>query len=454
MRRFLSSRECSCSPSSMVHCRPTLTHFSPPVNPCGTTPRPAERPGSCTAARAGATGSPTRTRPGSATAAWMPNGSGSVVSTLAAVGRRAPSACRDRRWPVSGFWVVIAQRPTLPCGTTTASPTWTRRPIQPSSSCASSPSIPKFMRKRRRSIRSTPSTPRERPERGRRRAASPRRRGRGRRRRSAATSRTRLADELRQRLVPRPGDDAERRAGARWKFVVELVARARPRRSTVVAVGEAQRQRVPRPRRSRRGRAAAGRASLVVDEPFALVDEEEAPVAAQAALEQLDLVECCERQRLDRRERDPGDARAHLANVSCAVVRAPPRDHGRARARARARSASGSVVAARERERRAPRRTSRPRRRCRRSGRAARRRRSARRSRVPPFAPSVSTTMPRVERAVVALARVVALPTSRSSGTPPSRSVGSSRSVAARKRAPRAPSAAPRRRRRRRTRAS
>ena len=30
----MSSSECSCSPSSMVHCCPTLPHFLPPVNPC------------------------------------------------------------------------------------------------------------------------------------------------------------------------------------------------------------------------------------------------------------------------------------------------------------------------------------------------------------------------------------------------------------------------------------
>ena len=58
-----------------------------------------------------------------------------------------------------GSCVVIAHRPTFPTGTTTASPTRSRRPIQASSACGSSPSTPKFMRNRRGSTASTPSTP-------------------------------------------------------------------------------------------------------------------------------------------------------------------------------------------------------------------------------------------------------------------------------------------------------
>ena len=83
MRRFLSSRECSCSPSSMVHCAP-LYPTLPTCKPPGTMRRP-RYPLVTVCYEVGSTGSPTRTCPASATAAWTPNGSGSVVSAATAV---------------------------------------------------------------------------------------------------------------------------------------------------------------------------------------------------------------------------------------------------------------------------------------------------------------------------------------------------------------------------------
>ena len=55
------------------------------------------------------------------------------------------------RIPVSGSCVVTAQRPTLPPGRTTASPIRTARRIQPSSTCAGTPSMTNDIRKRRES---------------------------------------------------------------------------------------------------------------------------------------------------------------------------------------------------------------------------------------------------------------------------------------------------------------
>ena len=190
---------------------------------------------------------------------------------------------------MSGFWVVIAQRPTLPCGTTTASPTCTRRPIQPSSSCASMPVDPEVHPEAAAVDRSTPSTPAIAPS-----DASPRSVAAPPRPRSAPPSAARRAGPARRPSPTALRPTARRRVG-RPRAAVEvrrqLVAAPTVSPSTIVAVGEAQRQ----PCRclvvvgvDELQRAAR---ALVVDEPVRLVDEEEAPVAAQAALEQLDLVE-------------------------------------------------------------------------------------------------------------------------------------------------------------------
>ena len=72
--------------------------------------------------------------------------------------RRSRPACRGRGCRVSGSSVVVAQRPTCACTATTAPPTRTRSPIQPSSACGSTPSTPMVMRKRRPSTgRSAPA---------------------------------------------------------------------------------------------------------------------------------------------------------------------------------------------------------------------------------------------------------------------------------------------------------
>ena len=58
---------------------------------------------------------------------------------------------------------------------------------------------------------------------------------------------------------------------------------------------------------------------LVVDEAIALVDEEEPAVTAETVFAEFGLVDLLHCQRLDRRQRDPRDARGHPANVSWLV---------------------------------------------------------------------------------------------------------------------------------------
>ena len=257
--------------------RPTLPHFPPPVKPPG---RARRDPGAADArsarpARRGrrpGRGPPRRRRRGSRT--------GAARSSRRRCGSpRAPFSVSRSVQPVSGFWVVTTHRPTWPCGTTTASPIWTRRPRHPSSACGSMPSTPKFIRKRRPSIASTPSCSRERAE----------RRSREQRRGAAATAvgrgqlrldePNRLPDQLRHRVRPRPDDDA-----SRARPLVELRLDLSPR-STCAAR--------PARRPAKRSDSAFGvgvvvradelqrAVALVVDEPAALGDEVEPPVAAQ-----------------------------------------------------------------------------------------------------------------------------------------------------------------------------
>ena len=75
---------------------------------------------------------------------------GSGPACPASAGR--PCRCRDRA-------MVIMQRPTCPPNATAASPIRTARPTQPSSACASTPSISISIRKRRGSTESIAAEP-------------------------------------------------------------------------------------------------------------------------------------------------------------------------------------------------------------------------------------------------------------------------------------------------------
>ena len=127
----------------------------------------------------------------------------------------------------------------------------------------------------------------------------------------------------------RPGaDDEARRPWIPVKPGLDLLP-ALDRTCDVRPVGEPQPQRVGfavvvRPDELER------RAVLVAQEPPAVGDEVEPPVAARASLEQLDLVHMVERRRLDRRVGDPGDATAHALNLATDLrrVRAGSADHG------------------------------------------------------------------------------------------------------------------------------
>ena len=301
---------------------------------------------------------------------------------------------------MSGFCVVIAQRPTLPCGTTIASPTLTLRPIHESSACSSTPSTPKFMRNRRGST--SPRRARLRSRRVRtRRGWSPRRCAAGPLRRGRREQSHVLVEERRERVVPRPRDAT---CGERVLVEVrdDLVA-ALDGAGNLAAVGEAKRERRRRPRHRLRGRAAAGRAG---------------PCCSRAGRA---------RRRGRRRGRRAGRARAGRISSTCSSARpftgvseihemrgtltnlavprygprpritaAPARRRGRAQRRARRRARGRS---------RARRRTSRRRRTVSSIGpsmdAASKRSPFAR----PPLEPSVWTTRARVERAVVARAR-------------------------------------------------
>ena len=87
-------------------------------------------------------------RPGSTTSHHTPNGSGSRVGTSPRYAAIAP-ACRGRgcRYPGRASSRRSARR--SPARATTAPPTRTRSPIQPSSACGSTPSTPIVIRKRR-----------------------------------------------------------------------------------------------------------------------------------------------------------------------------------------------------------------------------------------------------------------------------------------------------------------
>ena len=170
---------------------------------------------------------------------------------------RARRACPGRGHRYAGSCVVIAQRPTFPAGATTASPTRTRCPIQASSACGSSPSTPKFMRKRRMSSVSTPSTPAiAASEPAPRSVAAPvrPRSGAG---RSGSTSRTGSPATSDSASSQGPGT-SRARFGRAVEGRHDLGGRL-DRGGKLVPVRERRDSAVVRPRRRRRGRSAAVR---------------------------------------------------------------------------------------------------------------------------------------------------------------------------------------------------
>ena len=308
VRRFLSSSECSCSPSSMLPLRPTLPHYPPHVNPSTAKLRP--RP--ATAASPvldGSTGSPTRTRPGWRRLRAPRTGSGSVVSSVAAVGRE-----RLQRVEVGDAGVRVLRRDRAAADVALRD----RRRRRRSRRAGRSSCPPRAARARRcRSSCGSGAVDRVDAELA---AERVERRGREQGRRAAApavgcaaaAARRAGAARRRARRARRPTGPATSRAGfgRRWKLV-STSSPALDAATHLAAVGE---------------RAASARASLVVDgtdqlqqagpslllmSRSRLVDEVEAAVAARAGFEQLDLVDVLERERLHRREGDPGDACGH-----------------------------------------------------------------------------------------------------------------------------------------------
>ena len=112
----------------------------------------------------------------------------------------------------------------------------------------------------------------------------------------------------RQRLSPGPRDESRGHgpSGDRRRNGLAVLDRARDH----AAVGEAQGE-LPGNSVVIRNDADERPDGLPVDEPPVLVDEIETAVLAHAELLELDLVAVDERERLHRRDRDPGDGALH-----------------------------------------------------------------------------------------------------------------------------------------------
>ena len=387
----------------MVHCCPTLSHFLPPVNPPGPRGGPSGvdfRPPSTS----GSTGSPTRTRPGSTTAACTPKGSGSVVSTCAPVGRE-----RLQRVEIGAPGLGALGRDDAAADVPLRDDDGRPRPRP----CGRASRPRRAARGRRsrsssgtgaRRPASTPSTVRERLE-----------RRRPEQRRRAATA-----------AIGRPVA-AARRAGPARPTSSESASAQGPRRAARAAAGEWKRVSTSSPRSTcAADDRAVGQCAASARRPARRTRRARAAAAPQSLLLTRRPVSSTRKNRRSPRDRSRA-ARSRRrarrasaftgvseiqatrpvigANASCARVRAPPPITAAAGPGREARAPPGARRRAQARSR-APRRTNRPRRRCRRSARPADRGvgLAVRRASVRAVGQHDG---PHVERAVVALAGVV-----------------------------------------------
>ena len=192
-----------------------------------------------------------------------------------------PSVSRSRT-PRSGSSVVTAQRPdVLAHGDRRRRPTRTCSPIHPSSACGSTPSMPIVMRKRRPSTGSlAPAAPPQRVERcgGDERGSGKTRRGPPRRPR-APSARAAPAFRRSSDSASLHGPSTSRPATGRPKKFVSTRSPSSHVTVDVAAVRETKEQ--PPVARARPDGEQA-RHALRVDERTLVVDEVEAPVAADA----------------------------------------------------------------------------------------------------------------------------------------------------------------------------
>ena len=244
-----------------------------------------------------------------------PNGSGSVVSTPWRYSARMSSVGIVRA-PVSGLRLVTMQRPTLPQSSTSAWPIRTRRPIQVSSSCGSTPSTPKSIRKRRGSIgSSTPpafriasSEPVERSDTDAGRRSRPAPGSTGWTRRSGRPTNVEIASDhgpsTRRPSTSPPSVEVRRHP------LTEL-----DHSRDDLAGGEAERE-------------EAGfldplgddldewRELLAVQKPALRPDQVEAPVVVDPVRPEVDLVPRHDGEALDGRDEDPGEAGGHGSSLA------------------------------------------------------------------------------------------------------------------------------------------